>query len=281
MIQFPSGSGNSWADERSTVVSGEAIFSMLHVSPRWWLQLSRWRPPTSFAWAHFCSLAHLPGRPPLVTLLPKAVLSREQEMEGEQSLFPLQQQCVPSGALASPSACAHLGRLLDRGHHKHLLVNTGYLLEVWPSPPMAMTVRQGHHTLASNCPASEDEWKTEFRIWMVGVGWSHCLLGKNVGCVQVVDYLQEETNVNGNALTYLLIHERAVLFCWGPLSMWSHFCHCEQRKGMASFWYSRALHTRVDTLGPRIPTKYPDKTSSLTALWSCQAAHRWPTMTPE
>lgn len=124
MIQFPSGSGNSWADERSTVVSGEAIFSMLHVSPRWWLQLSRWRPPTSFAWAHFCSLAHLPGRPPLVTLLPKAVLSREQEMEGEQSLFPLQQQCVPSGALASPSACAHLGRLLDRGHHKHLLVNT-------------------------------------------------------------------------------------------------------------------------------------------------------------
>lgn len=48
---------------------------------------------------------------------------------------------------------------------------------------------------------------------MVGVGWSHCLLGKNVGCVQVVDYLQEEANVNGNALTYLLIHERAVLFC--------------------------------------------------------------------
>lgn len=126
---------------------------------------------------------------------------------------------------------------------------------------MAMTLSQGHHTLASNCPASEDEWKTELRIWMVGVGWSHCLLGKNVGCVQVVDYLQEEANVNGNALTYLLIHERAVLFCWGPLSMWSHFCHCEQRKGMASFWYSQALHTRMDTLGPRIPRKYPDKTS--------------------
>jgi len=47
---------------------------------------------------------------------------------------------------------------------------------------------------------------------MVGVGWSHWILVKDVGSVQGVDYLQEEMNVHGNALTYLLIHERAVLF---------------------------------------------------------------------
>lgn len=32
-------------------------------------------------------------------------------------------------------------------------------------------------------------------------------MGKNVGSVKVVGFLQEEMNVNRNALTYLPIHE--------------------------------------------------------------------------
>lgn len=68
-----------------------------------------------------------------------------------------------------------------------------YFIEVWPWPTTAIAVRQGRHTItiASNCQSLEDEWKIEFRIWMAGVGWSHCVTGKNVRSVEVVDYLQE------------------------------------------------------------------------------------------
>lgn len=47
---------------------------------------------------------------------------------------------------------------------------------------------------------------------MVQVGWSDSVTGKHVGSAEVVGYLQEEGNANGNALTHLPIHQGAALF---------------------------------------------------------------------
>ena len=78
-------------------------------------------------------------------------------------------------------------------------------MEVELFSPTAIAVIQGHHTVIPNCLSSQDEWKSEFKLWMVRMGWN-CLMGKNVGSIKGVDYLQEEMTVNRNALTYLPIH---------------------------------------------------------------------------
>lgn len=144
----------------------------------------------------YVSPSLLPGQqPPVFKLLPKAVPSMEQTQE-EWDLCPLQQQCELNTALGQPlSMCPPretLGQLhsLEKGLQQILSCKTSrYITEIWHFPPTAIVVSQGHHTSASICHSLDDEWKTEFRIWMVGVGWSHCTTGKNVGSVEVVDYL--------------------------------------------------------------------------------------------
>lgn len=46
---------------------------------------------------------------------------------------------------------------------------------------------------------------------MVEVGWGDSVTGKHVGSAEIVGYLQEEGNANGNALTHLPIHQGAAL----------------------------------------------------------------------
>lgn len=46
---------------------------------------------------------------------------------------------------------------------------------------------------------------------MVAVGWNPCILSKNIGFIEVLYYLQEEINVNRNAVADLLTQEQ---FCF-------------------------------------------------------------------